>query len=88
MLPGPRAPIASSFVHLAAASPGLGSCWIQIRKRPHDDTRSAGHYAAGLLGIPDHMRVLQVMAVGHPAGEMNCDEVKFNQYDRPHQRPV
>ena len=35
------ASIASIFIHLAAAALDLGSCWIQIRERKHDDTQTA-----------------------------------------------
>ena len=33
------ASIASIYIHLAAVSLGLGSCWIQIRKRMHDQNK-------------------------------------------------
>ena len=59
--------IASIFLHLAAASLGLGSCWIQIRKRKHTDEVSSESYVADLLQIPAHLRVESVIAVGHPA---------------------
>lgn len=83
------ASIASSFAHLAAASLGLGSCWIQIRERPHDASKSAGAYIAALLGIPAHLRVLSIVAAGYPAeqkagrdvGTLAYDKVKFNRFD-------
>ena len=59
--------IASIFLHLAAASMGLGSCWIQIRKRKHTDEASAESYVADLLQIPAPLRVESIIAVGHPA---------------------
>jgi nitroreductase len=60
------ASIASVFVHLAAASLGLGSCWIQIRERSHSATKSAESYVAEILGIPDTLRVEAIVAVGYP----------------------
>jgi nitroreductase len=59
--------IAAIFLHLAAASLGLGSCWIQIRKRKHSDDVSAESFVAELLQIPAHLRVESIIAVGHPA---------------------
>jgi nitroreductase len=59
--------IASIFLHLAAASLGLGSCWIQIRKRKHSDDVSAESFVAELLQIPVHLRVESIIAVGQPA---------------------
>lgn len=63
------ASIASVLIHLAAASIGLGSCWIQIRERPHDTRQSAEAYIRDRLNIPDHLAVLSVIAIGYPAEE-------------------
>jgi nitroreductase len=60
------AAIASIFIHLAAHDIGLGSCWIQIRKRDHDATMSADAYIKDLLNIPDTIRVESIMALGYP----------------------
>ena len=51
---------------LATASLGLGSCWVQIRRREHDATTSAQDYVAGLLGLPPGMMVLAIIGIGHP----------------------
>ena len=58
--------IACAFIQLTTESLDLGSCWIQIRGRPHDDTLSADAYIAGLLDLPREMRVEAVIAVGYP----------------------
>ncbi len=58
--------IASIFIQLAAESLGLGSCWIQIRKREHDKTRTAEEYVSGILGIPADRSVESIIAVGYP----------------------
>jgi len=60
------ASIASIFIHLAAESIGLGSCWIQIRDRMHDDTRKAEEYVSDVLNIPRKLRVESIVAVGYP----------------------
>ncbi len=62
--------IASTFIHLAAADMGLGSCWIQIRKRDHDARRNADAYIKDLLGIPDNLMIESIIAIGYP------DEIK------------
>lgn len=61
--------IASVFIHLAAASLGLGSCWIQIRKRDHDQTMSADTYIKDLLGVPDNLMIESIIAIGYPDEE-------------------
>ena len=59
--------IAAIFVHLAAASLGLGSCWIQFRKRMCDERKSAESVVAEILDLPPHLNVGAMIAIGHPA---------------------
>jgi nitroreductase len=84
--------IASIYIHLAAASLDLGSCWIQIRERPHDDSRSAEAYIADVLNLPAHLRVLSIIAIGypdeskapHPRDTLAWDRVFFNDHATPY----
>jgi nitroreductase len=59
--------IASIVVQLTAHSLGLGSCWIQIRKRSHTQDITAEEYVQGLLGIPKHIKVESIISIGYPA---------------------
>lgn len=59
--------IASILVQMAAQSLGLGSCWIQIRKRQHDTSVSSEEYIRAQLGLPEHLMVESIIAIGHPA---------------------
>jgi nitroreductase len=61
------ASIASIFIHLAAESIGLGSCWIQIRKRMHDQKTTAQAYIQHILNIPKNMNVESIIAIGYPS---------------------
>ena len=61
------ASIATIVIQLAAESLGLGSCWIQIRERPHSKDRTAQDYVAGLLRLPPSVMVEAMVAVGYPA---------------------
>ncbi|MCB2147067.1 MAG: nitroreductase family protein [Deltaproteobacteria bacterium] len=82
------ASIASIILHLAATDLGLGSCWIQLRKRNHDETKPAGEYAAELLGLPAGWVVSTIMAIGYPAEQpaphpqtsLQRDKVSVNRY--------
>ena len=82
------ASIASTFIHLAAASLDLGSCWIQIREREHDDAQTAEAYIAGILNLPAHIKVVSIVAVGypderksgHPKESLPYDKVSLNNY--------
>lgn len=58
--------IAALLLHLEATELGLASCWVQLRKRPHDENRSAEDFVAELLGLPEQIRPLAVVGVGHP----------------------
>jgi nitroreductase len=82
------ASIASVFIHLAAASIGLGSCWIQIRKRMYNDSKTAQEYVRELLHIPPHLQVESIVAAGypaekkapHPKAELSYDKIHANVY--------
>jgi nitroreductase len=82
------AAIASIILHLAATDLGLGSCWIQLRKRNHDGTKTAGEYAAELLGLPAGWVVSAILAIGysaeqpapHPQTSLQRDKVSVDRY--------
>ncbi len=61
--------IAALIIHLAAADLGLGSCWIQIRERLHDETMSAEDYVKRLLGIKENLKIEAIIAIGYPKEE-------------------
>jgi nitroreductase len=80
--------IATILLHLTATDLGLGSCWIQLRKRDYDSTRTAGEYAADVLGLPQGLVVSAIMAIGYPAQEpaphphttLQHEKVSINRY--------
>jgi nitroreductase len=84
------ASIATIYIHLAAASLGLGSCWIQIRERMHDDTTSAEAYIAEVLNIPSNLKVVTMLGIGHPAEQkaphkreaLQNEKIFLNRYGR------
>lgn len=63
------ASIASTFIMLTAQWLGLGSCWIQIRKRMHSETKTAEEYIREILKIPENINVLSIIALGYPDEE-------------------
>jgi len=82
------ASIAATFIHLAAAALGLGSCWIQMRKRQNADGRPARDRIAELLALPDNLEVEAIIAVGYPAEEkaphpqasLPVEKISYNRY--------
>ena len=61
------ASIAAIMIQLAAEALDLGSCWVQLRNRKHEDGQSSQQYVRKLLGIPETYMVQAVMAIGYPA---------------------
>lgn len=58
--------IAGIVLQLTAESLGFKSCWAQIRKRPHNDEKSAEDYLKELLNIPEQYAVETVIGIGVP----------------------
>jgi nitroreductase len=58
--------IAAIIAQLAAHSLGLGSCWVQIRNRPHDKEQTAERFLQELLSMPEHIKVECIMGIGYP----------------------
>jgi nitroreductase len=74
------ASIAATYLHLAAESLGLGSCWVQIRKRFTDNGENSEEYIKKLLGLPAGFRVLAIIGIGYPVKPLpghTDDELRF-----------
>ncbi len=72
--------IAAISMQYQAEELGLGSCWIQMRGRGLTDGTSAQTVIQGILGLPENISVLCVIALGHPADErkpQNEDRLKW-----------
>lgn len=80
--------IASILMQLQAEDLGLGSCWVQVRERYHADGTPADEVVRQLLGIPLHLQVLCIVAVGHKAvdrppideSSLEWEKVHINRY--------
>ncbi len=84
------ASIASIFLHLAAHDIGLGSCWIQIRKRAHSSSLNSDAYVKEVLNIPDNIMIESIVAMGyadevkkaHSKDTLQFNKVSFNTYEK------
>jgi nitroreductase len=82
--------IASIFIHLAAESLGLGSCWIQIRERMYEGAKTSERYISEVLNIPENLKVECIVAVGYPdeeksphrRDELQDEKVFFESYGK------
>lgn len=61
--------IAATIIQLAAEEMGLGSCWTQIRLRPHSNATTADDYLKNLLELPADYAVECIIGIGFPAEE-------------------
>lgn len=78
------ASIAALLLQLAAEDLGLGSCWVQVYNRQHNETTTAEAYIRALLNIPDTLHVLNIVTVGYKDEERKpYDETKLA-YDKIH----
>ena len=63
------ASIAALLIQLQAEDLGLGSCWAHIRNRFAADGTPADTVVKEILGMPDDLQVLCIIAVGHKGME-------------------
>ena len=57
--------ITAAFLQLTAEDLGLGSCWIQVRKRHHISGQSASDSVKHILRAPAHLEVACIIALGY-----------------------
>ena len=88
------ASIAAIFIQLAAESLGLGSCWIQLRERMHDEKKTSEAYVSEVLQIPGGMKVECIVAIGYPdeskpphgKEDLEVHKIHMNLYGKPFKR--
>lgn len=78
------ASIAATMMQLQITALDLGSCWIQVREREHSEGESAEDYVRRLLGIPEHVRILCILSIGHPDEERPLQNVDKLCWDHVH----
>jgi len=78
------AAIAAICMQLQAEDMGLGSCWVQVHKRMYNDSQTSEEYVRTVLGIPSHLHVLCVLAIGHKGMERKPFNEEFLQWGKIH----
>ena len=77
--------IAAMVIQLAAEELALGSCWAQIRLRPHNEECTAEEYLKDLLSLPLSHAVECIIGIGYPAEEKTghaAENLPFGQVHR------
>ena len=80
--------IAAILLQMAVHAEGLGSCWVQIRNRQHDDRLGSEQYLRQLLGLPEGIRVECIIALGYrgeehppvPAEQLQRGKIRRNRW--------
>ena len=73
--------IAAVAMQYAALAHGLGSRWAQMRGNNFNEGTTSTQYIAKLLGLPENLTVLCIIAIGYPGEEMvryKKDELRFD----------
>ena len=76
--------VATIIMQLAAEELGLGSCWVQIRRRSDADGTPAEDNVRRILGIPANYAVLSILGVGHKAREAKPFDEDRMQWEKVH----
>ena len=74
------ASVAAMNILLQAEDLGLGACWIQLRDRQDAEGQPTEEIVKSLLNIPEEMRAVCMIAVGHKGMErkpQNEDRLKW-----------
>ena len=74
--------IAALILHLEATDLGLGSCWVQIRKREHGEGGASEKYVQELLGLRDGTAVEAIVAIGYGREEKDGRPVSSLLHER------
>ena len=78
--------IAAHQMLLEAEDLGLGACWVQVygRATKEDGTGSAEEMVKALCRIPENMKVLCIVSVGHKNEERKPRDIEKLQYEKIH----
>lgn len=76
--------IASTIIHLLSYELGLGSCWIQIRERNHNESTSGEEYIRQVLGVPENLKVLSILSIGYPDEAKTANNEEDLNYEKVH----
>ena len=76
---------AMTQMHIAADALGVGSCWLQVRKRmAPDGVTPTEEVVRGFLGIPEKYGVMAMLTLGVPANHPGAKSVEELQLEKIH----
>ena len=78
------ASIASIAMQLQAEDIDMGSCWVQIREREHNESTPSADYVSDLLDIPMPFEVLSIIAFGKKQKERRPNNIENLTWENVH----
>ncbi len=78
------ASLAVYSMQLEVTKLGLGSTWVQMRMRETLDDRLSNDALRELLGYPENIQALCLLAIGHPNEEKAAYEESFCDFSKVH----
>lgn len=76
--------IAAIIIQLTAHSLGLGTCWIHVRNRMHNENISTEDYVKDILNAPESAKIECIIAIGYPDEEKSPHDINNLFKDRVH----
>ncbi len=76
--------IIATVIQLTAQSLGLGSCWLQVRKRLSEDGKEVEKNVKEILNIPENYRVECMISLGYPDEEKTGHNIETLKFDKVH----
>lgn len=76
--------IASIVIQIQAEDLELGSCWVQIHKRPHNEDVLSEDYVRSVLDIPRTKNILSIIAIGYPEEKRAVNKNEDLLWDKIH----
>lgn len=78
------ASVAATILLYQAEDLGLGACWIQVRERYTAEGEPSDNIVRFLLDIPEPLRVLSIIAIGHKGMERKPFNEERLLWDKTH----
>lgn len=78
------ASIAAAYMMLQARELGIGSCWIEVNGRLAEDGTPAEDVVSELLGMPEQVQPLCILAMGYPDEERQPQNTEKLRWENVH----
>ncbi len=78
------ASIAAINMQMQAEELGIGSCWVQVRKRSYSENITSGEYICDILDIPMPLEVVCIISFGKKERERTASDIDSLRWEKVH----